>query len=100
MIEKAGLSERLTLPHKGFHRQIGVFAGHHVSPDGKLLTEAEWKAKSSQWLPGEADHAFVQSLMKRVVEPGQYATYIAPPMRGIDNRPADFAYVRFNELHG
>ena len=48
----------------------------------------------------EADHAFVQSLMKRVVEPGQYATYIAPPMRGIDNRPADFAYVRFNELHG
>ncbi|MBX7115558.1 MAG: benzoyl-CoA 2,3-epoxidase subunit BoxB [Myxococcaceae bacterium] len=96
VIEKAGLPDRLTLPHKGFHRQIGVFAGQHVSPDGKVLTEAEWKAKSPQWLPSEADHAFVQSLMKRVVAPGQYAGYIAPPMRGIDNRPADFTYVRFN----
>src|SRR5262245_38000218 len=32
-IEHAGLPFRLTLPHKGFHREIGNYAGHHISPD-------------------------------------------------------------------
>src|SRR5690606_7071900 len=34
------------LPHRGFHRAIGIFADAtadvKVSPDGKLITEAEW----------------------------------------------------------
>jgi benzoyl-CoA 2,3-dioxygenase component B len=47
------------------------------------------------WLPSESDRAFVRSLMGRVAEPGRYAHWIAPPPRGIDNRPADFEYVRF-----
>ena len=34
--------------------------------------------------------------MGRVVEPGRFANWIAPPARGINNQPADFAYVRFN----
>ena len=37
MIE-AGIPFRLTLPHKGFHRAIGNFAGHYISPDGDVLT--------------------------------------------------------------
>jgi benzoyl-CoA 2,3-dioxygenase component B len=60
-----------------------------------VLTEAEW-TRHGRVAPDGGDHAFVQSLMGRVVEPGKYASYIAPPARGINNQPADFEYVRFN----
>src|SRR5262249_54471280 len=80
IIAKTGLPHRLTLPHKGFHRAIGNFAGHHVSIDGRVLTEAEWKKHEFQWLPSASDHAYVLSLMAgRVVEPGKFANWIAPP---------------------
>ena len=65
-------------------------------PDGNVVSAAEWAAKADQWLPSAADRAFVASLMGRVVEPGRFANWIAPPARGIDNKPADFAYVRFD----
>ena len=94
--EKAGLERRLVLPHVGFHRKIGVFAGHHISPDGRVLTADAWANDSSNWLPRDADHQYVSSLMGRVVEPGQFAGWIAPPARGINNQPIDFQYVRFD----
>jgi len=34
--------------------------------------------------------------MGRVVEPGKFANWIAPPPRGINNLPVDFEYIRFN----
>ncbi|HYV36677.1 MAG TPA: benzoyl-CoA 2,3-epoxidase subunit BoxB, partial [Gemmataceae bacterium] len=94
--ERLGLSFRFALPHIGFHRKIGSFAGHHVSPKGDVLTEAEWNRQASQWLPDSADHAFIESLMGRVVEPGKFANWIAPPVRGINGLPIEFEYVRFN----
>ena len=94
--EKFGIARRLILPHVGFHRKIGVFAGHHVSPDGQVLTAEAWEQESSRWLPTDADHEFVSSLMARVVEPGRFAGWIAPPVRGINNQPIDFQYVRFD----
>jgi benzoyl-CoA 2,3-dioxygenase component B len=33
--------------------------------------------------------------MGRVVEPGKFAHWIAPPMIGINRQPVDFEYVRF-----
>ena len=39
---------------------------------------------------------FVDSLMGRVVEPGRFANWIAPPVIGIDRQPIDGEYVRFN----
>jgi benzoyl-CoA 2,3-dioxygenase component B len=94
---KAGLSFRLTLPHKAFHRAIGNFAGHHVNPDGEVVDQDQWSAQRRQWLPTEKDYAFVQSLMAgRVVEPGKFANWIAPPRTGINGHPLDFEYVRFN----
>ncbi len=93
-LEKLGVEQRLTLPHKGFHRKIGVFAESHISPDGRVLGEAEWTHHSAEWLPTKGDHEHVQSLMKRVIEPGQFASYIAPPLRGINNQPGDFEYVK------
>jgi benzoyl-CoA 2,3-dioxygenase component B len=49
-----------------------------------------------QWLPTAADRAYVASLMGRVVEPGKFANWIAPPAMGVNRQTADFEYVRFN----
>lgn len=96
VIEKAGLSFRLSAPHKAFNRHIGTFAGIKVSPDGQLLSETEWAANVNNWLPSEEDRAYVASLMGRVIEPGKMANWIAPPPVGINRQPVDFDYVRFN----
>jgi benzoyl-CoA 2,3-dioxygenase component B len=32
--------------------------------------------------------------MKPVREPGKFASWIAPPRTGIDNKPGDFEYVK------
>ncbi len=96
VIEKAGLPHRLSVPHKAFHRNIGALSGAKVSPDGRVLSEQEWGAKVGEWLPTAEDRAFVQSLMGRVVEPGKFANWIAPPAIAINRQPVDFEYVRFN----
>ena len=96
VIDKAGLPHRLSVPHKAFHRNIGALSGAKVSPDGRVVSEQEWSAKVGEWLPTAEDRAFVQSLMGRVVEPGKFANWIAPPAIGINRQPVDFEYVRFN----
>jgi benzoyl-CoA 2,3-epoxidase subunit B len=96
VIEKAGLPHRLKAPHKAFHRNIGALAGVKVSPDGRVVSDAEWNAKVREWLPTAEDRAFVASLMGRVVEPGKFANWIAPPAMGINRQPVDFEYVRFS----
>jgi len=83
------------VPHKAFHRNIGALAGVKVSPEGQVVSEAEWAARQDEWLPSATDRAFVQSLMGRVVEPGRFAHWIAPPVMGINRQPVDFEYVRF-----
>ena len=95
VIEKAGIATRLQVPHKAFHRQIGALAGVKVSPDGRPVSELEWAAHEKAWLPSAEDRAFVASLMGRVVEPGKFAGWIAPPAMGINRQPLDFEYVRF-----
>jgi len=94
--EKLGIPFRITLPHVGFHRKIGNFAGHYITPEGRVLSKAEWERHVPDWLPSEQDHEFVSSLMGRVVEPGKFANWIAPPARGVNNVPIEFEYVRFN----
>ena len=97
IIEKSGLPHRLNLPHKGFHRGIGNFAGHYINLTGEVLSEEAWKKHEHEWLPSPEDKAYVQSLMSgRVVEPGKFANWIAPPRAGINNQPLNFEYVRFD----
>ncbi|MFI4929626.1 MAG: benzoyl-CoA 2,3-epoxidase subunit BoxB, partial [Burkholderiales bacterium] len=95
VIEKAGIATRLTVPHKAFNRKIGTLSGVKVSPDGRVVSEGEWHANVSKWLASDEDRAFVASLMGRVVEPGKFAHWIAPPVMGINRQPVDFEYVRF-----
>src|SRR6185295_1766178 len=59
VLEAAGVSERLYLPHEGFNRKVGVYAGHHVSPAGEVLDEATWAARAAGWLPDDDDRAAV-----------------------------------------
>jgi len=94
--ERFGIPFRMRLPHAGFHRKIGNFAGHYVSPDGQVLSKEEWERQAAAWLPSGQDHEFVSSLMGRVIEPGKFANWIAPPARGINNLPIEFEYVRFD----
>jgi len=94
VIRDHGIDAELRLPHRGFHRAIGAFAEVRVSPDGRLLSEAEWDACRHEWLPTAEDAVYVQSLMQPVVERGRFAGWIAPPPRGINGQPIDFEYVR------
>jgi benzoyl-CoA 2,3-dioxygenase component B len=93
-IERAGIDFRMSQPHKGFNRRIGEFAGHRISPDGTLLTEAQWQTMQGDWLPNDADMKFIDSLMKPCQERGKYASWIAPPRVGINSQPGDFDYVK------
>ncbi|MCA2227705.1 benzoyl-CoA 2,3-epoxidase subunit BoxB [Nonomuraea aurantiaca] len=83
----------LYLPHVGFNRQVGVFAGHHLTPDGRLVDRATWEHDRDRWLPTPADKAYVHSLMRPVYEPGKIAAWLAPPRNGINGRPLDYEYV-------
>ena len=93
-IERAGHGLRLKLPSTRFRRSIGSWAGLPVDPQGKLLPKEEYERRLHDWIPSDADRAYVKTLMKRVVEPGKMAGWIAPPDRGINNLPLDYAYVR------
>lgn len=96
VIQKHGINFELKVPHKAFNRRIGPLAGIEVSPDGRVVSQAEWEANVREWLPTDEDRAFVASLMGRVAEPGKFANWIAPPPMGINKQPIDFEYVRFN----
>ena len=45
-------------------------------------------------LPSADDDRFIASLMRPAHKPGAYASWIAPPRIGIDNKPGDFEYVK------
>ena len=93
-IKDEGVSFELTLPSAKFHRQIGMWSGHRFSPDGEMLDQATWDARSREWLPNDADETYIKSLMKPVYERGKMAGWIAPPAKGINGLPEDFEYVR------
>jgi benzoyl-CoA 2,3-dioxygenase component B len=95
VLQKHGVEARMSLPHKAFNRAIGSSAGVRVALDGRIIDEDEWRAHEAEWLPTADDRAYVDSLMGRVVEPGRFANWIAPPAIGINKQPIEFEYVRF-----
>jgi len=96
IISKSGIEFELSLPNEAFHRQIGVFAGAHFNPKGDMISQEAYEAQAKDWLPTKADGDFISSLMVPVIEPGKYASWIAAPKVGIDNKPGDFEYVKLH----
>jgi len=94
-LEDEGLGEfEITLPSTRFHRRQGIYADAHFNLEGELISEEAWEARRDDWLPTDSDRAYVNSLMKPVLEPGKFANYIAAPRRGINRQTVDFEYVR------
>ena len=92
--ERFDVDFRFELPNRRFNRKIGMFSEGRFDLEGNAIDEATWNANVDQWLPTEADRAYVKSLMKGVLEPGKYAGWIAPPAKGINGQPIDFEYVK------
>ncbi len=97
-MEDAGRPERLYLPHEGFHRKVGAYAGHHLSPHGEIITAEQWAADADRWLPTEQDRADVAGLMVAHYDLGDFAGWIAAPKVGINDQPVEFDYVHLAEL--
>lgn len=96
-LEDRGLEQRLLLPHEGFNRKVGVYAGHHLSPEGDVLDDATWASHCDQWLPNDQDRRDVASLMVPEYEYGEFAGWISPPKSGINDQPVEFDYVHLAE---
>ena len=92
--ERAGVDFQFSYPQRRFHRQIGEFAGSFFDIDGNPVDERSFAERKHEWLPTPEDKAYVKSLMKQVVEPGKFAAWIAPPLRGINSQEVDFEYVK------
>jgi benzoyl-CoA 2,3-dioxygenase component B len=97
IIEKYGIAFELKLPHVAFHRQIGEFSKIKADIDGNILAEAQWEKKKNNYLPSSTDRAYIESLMKPELQPGKFASWIASPKTGIDNKSGDFEYVKIAE---
>jgi benzoyl-CoA 2,3-epoxidase subunit B len=96
IIEKTGIKFEMKLPHEAFNRKIGVFANQQFNLDGELVDGSTYDRGLRDWLPTHADGEFIQSLMRPIYETGKYASWIAPPKVGIDNKPGDFEYVKLH----
>ena len=95
-LESCGSDYRITLPHRRFNRAQGIYAGFNFSPEGELISAAQWEAKRHEWLPTDEDRDYVNSIMDRAyTEPGEFAPWISPPARGINSLPVDAEYVKF-----
>jgi len=94
LIEAAGNGFRFTLPSTRFRRGIGSWAAVPTDLRGEPIAQSSYDAQLASWLPSEGDRAFVESVMQPVTEPGKMAAWIAPPDKGIKDRPLDYEYVR------
>ena len=93
-IKSHDLDFQLKLPHHRFFRRQGAYANHHFDLDGHQITKEAFDLLLVESLPSVEDRAYVKSLMKPVLEPGQIANWISPPKRGINKQGFDFQYIR------
>jgi len=92
---KAGVDFEFTYPHRRFNRTVGEWAGgcFHLHT-GEAMSKDAYEAACQDWLPSQAEADYVRSLMKPCTEPGKFANWIAPPLRGINSQAVDFEYVK------
>ena len=97
LIKKSGYYIELKLPSTRFRRNIGIWAGVDVNPDGKIISKNEYDNKLGSWLPSEIDKEFINSLMVQVTEVNKTAGWIAAPNRGINNMDIGYEYVNLKK---
>ena len=85
---------KFKLPSRRCHRKVGMWSEGRFDLEGNMLTEAEWDRRKNDWLPTDEDRVFVKSLMQQVVQTGMIAGWIAPPIKGINDRPFEYEYVK------
>ena len=93
LIKKAGFDIQLKLPSTRFRRNIGIWAGVDVNPEGKIISKDNFDKNIGSWLPSDNDKEFINSLMVQVIEVNKTAGWIAPPNRGINNMDIGYDYV-------
>ncbi len=94
-IAQAGIPFQFVLPNRRFHRHVGLNATACFDPQGNAVSKDEFEKRKDEWLPNDADKAYVKSLMtKPIYDPKQMANWIAAPKIGIKGKPVDFEYVR------
>jgi benzoyl-CoA 2,3-dioxygenase component B len=94
ILAEEGVTERLYLPSRRFHRRVGEFANRHFDIHGAPISAVEFERRIPEWLPTMQDREYVRSLMTPVTEPGKVANWIAPPATGTNHKRIDFEYVR------
>jgi benzoyl-CoA 2,3-dioxygenase component B len=97
VLEKAERPERLYLPNRRFHRDVGIYGGKPFDPQGNPISAEEFAARHGTWLPTDADQDHVKALMKPVLQVGKIASWIAPPRIGINGNAFEWEYVRFDK---
>lgn len=94
-LESSEFTFRFRLPHKRFNRRQGMYALHDFSPTGEIIGRDAWQRGAGSWLPTAEDDVFLRALMSSpVLTPGEMASWIAPPKKGIRGVEPDFKYVR------
>lgn len=94
-IAQAGVPFQFVLPSRKFHRHVGLHANATFDPQGNPVAKDDFEKRKHEWLPSDADKAYVKSLMtKPIYDPKQMANWIAAPKMGIKGKPVDFDYVR------
>ena len=89
-----GIPFEIKLPHVAFHRHIGEFSRTKADVDGKSSRDAEWEKRRRRFPAVRRRQGFHRKPDAAAVEPGKFASWIAPPKVGIDNKPGDFEYVK------
>lgn len=95
-IESYGLADRLYIPHRRFNRNMGIYSDFQFSPTGELISDAAFEKGKEEWLPTPQDRDYVRSLMVPCYEPGVFASWVAPPAKGVHGSPVDFKYVQLS----
>jgi benzoyl-CoA 2,3-dioxygenase component B len=89
-----GIDFEITLPHVAFNRNIGEFGDLSVSPTGEVISADAFERSRDEWLPTWDDRSFIETIMQPQFERGEFAPWIAPPSKGINQKPTDYEYVR------
>jgi benzoyl-CoA 2,3-dioxygenase component B len=94
VVREAGIDFEFKLPDRKFNRKMGLYRDYRFNPDGLGISEEQFEARRDDWLPNEADRAYIKNLMHPVLEPGKMAHWVAAPARGINGQPIEFEYIR------